>query len=83
MSNSIYFPVWIRIMDAIYRGNNIGHKIAKEEYITYSQTNKIITELEKKGILQKHKKGRTKHLILTTKGKNLAKNCYELIHNIK
>lgn len=61
-------------------GRDTTRKICKFNDVSDSHIYKLSLDLEKKGIIKKEKKGRTKTLKLTTKGKQLLLGLSEALN---
>jgi DNA-binding MarR family transcriptional regulator len=62
---------------------NYASILAKIADCTYSHTVKILNIFEKSGLIQFNKDGRIKHIVLTKKGEELAKDLDEILKKIK
>lgn len=75
MSNLIYLPTWIRIINKIVDNNkelthenNYLVKIGYDLNITYTNIYKVVKELQKKDYVVINKKGRKGFIVLTSIG---------------
>ena len=57
--------------------------LAKEANVTYIHTSKFISKCEAYGIISTEKHGRIKRLVLTEKGKEIAKSLAILLEKVK
>ena len=72
---SCYFPRWVETLLFIANNNSTyAIQVSKKINVTYSHLVTLVREFERIGLITAEKTGRIKYLIITEKGKNMAKN---------
>lgn len=81
MIRGLSLPGWSNLLLALNRledNQTYCQKVYREVRIASSHVRNIISHLEEKELIKREKKGRIKHITLTRKGKQIAKDVLKL-----
>lgn len=70
----IYLPSWTEVLLYLYESpkRNDGSKIYRNVPPTYSHVHHLLGDLEKKGLVESEKPGRSRYYFLTKEGERIA-----------
>ena len=81
MIRGLSLPGWcnlLLVLDTLQDNQRYCQRVYREISIASSHVRSIITHMEEKDIIKRNKKGRIKHIHITDKGKQIAKDVLKL-----